>query len=82
MVDASHIEVHSYESGTQGVNFDRGLECRNLLANPGYDLDRNVTQAETPQMAVVIPPKKNRTQLRTYDRELYRLRHRLENPFL
>lgn len=61
---------------------DRGLECRNLLANPGYDLDRNVTQVETPQMAVVIPPKKNRTQLRTYDRELYRLRHRLENPFL
>ena len=33
-------------------------------------------------MNAVIPPKKNRTVQRSYDAELYKLRHRIENAFL
>jgi transposase len=33
-------------------------------------------------MEVVIPPKKNRKNLREYDKYLYRLRHLVENAFL
>jgi len=33
-------------------------------------------------MNAVIPPKKNRTIQRPYDRDLYKLRHLVENAFL
>ena len=33
-------------------------------------------------MAAVIPPKKNRKEPREYDKELYKLRHLVENAFL
>ncbi len=33
-------------------------------------------------MTVVIPPRKNRKEMREYDEELYKLRHLVENAFL
>jgi transposase len=33
-------------------------------------------------MTPVIPPRKNRKELRAYDRHLYRMRHLVENAFL
>jgi len=33
-------------------------------------------------MEVVIPPKKNRKEQREYDKELYKIRHLVENAFL
>jgi len=33
-------------------------------------------------MEIVIPPKKNRKVLRFYDKDLYKLRHLVENAFL
>jgi len=33
-------------------------------------------------MIVVIPSKKNRKKQRTYDKDLYKLRHLVENAFL
>jgi transposase len=33
-------------------------------------------------MNAVIPPKKNRTTQRSYDEDLYKLRHLVENTFL
>ncbi|OAI13029.1 transposase [Methylomonas koyamae] len=59
-----------------------GLDAQHLLADKGYDSDAIVAQAETGNMAVVIPPRRNRKQPREYDRELYRLRHLVENAFL
>ncbi|WP_327036672.1 IS5 family transposase [Methylomonas sp. MK1] len=59
-----------------------GLDAQHLLADKGYDSDAIVAQAEAGNMAVVIPPRRNRKQLREYDRELYRLRHLVENAFL
>jgi transposase len=59
-----------------------GLNAQHLLADKGYDSDTLVTEAEAHQMNVVIPPRRNRKQPREYDRDLYRLRHWVENAFL
>lgn len=55
---------------TQTSTLIDGLDARHLLADKGYDTDAIVAKAEAGQMAVVIPPKKNRTQPRTYDKAL------------
>jgi len=52
-----------------------------LLADKGYDTDDIVIAAETAEMQVVIPPKKNRKKQRKYDKHLYKLRHLVENAF-
>ena len=59
-----------------------GLTAEYLLADKGYDTNEIVMQAFELGMKPVIPPKKNRTCQRTYDKELYRLRHLVENAFL
>ena len=53
-----------------------------LLADRGYDSNAIVEQAEKQKMEVVIPSKKNRKIQRPYDKELYKLRHLVENSFL
>ncbi len=37
---------------------------------------------DEPDYEAVIPPKKNRTAQRFYDKKLYKLRHLVENAFL
>ena len=59
-----------------------GLDAQHLLADKGYDTDAIVAKAQSQHMEVVIPPKKNRVEQRTYDKALYRLRHLVENAFL
>jgi len=59
-----------------------GIEAGYLLADRGYDTDDIVTLAETSEMNVVIPPKKNRKHQRNYDKPLYKHRHLVENAFL
>jgi transposase len=59
-----------------------GVDAQHLLADKGYDSDAIVAQAEANQMRVVIPPRRNRKEPRDYDRDLYRLRHWVENAFL
>jgi len=59
-----------------------GLDAQYLLADKGYDSDALVAQAEARGMTAAIPPRRNRTQPREYDRDLYRLRHLVENAFL
>ncbi|WP_292849542.1 transposase [Nostoc sp. NMS8] len=53
-----------------------------VLADKGYDANERVierlqAQGKTP----VIPPKRNRTRPRDYDRDLYKARHLIENFF-
>lgn len=59
-----------------------GRDAQYLLADKGYDSDAIVAKAEAGNMTVVIPPRRKRQQPRDYDRELYRLRHLVENAFL
>ena len=59
-----------------------GFAATHLLADKGYDSQKIVEKALSQGMEVVIPPRKNRLQQREYDKELYKLRHLVENAFL
>ena len=58
------------------------LTAEHLLADKGYDSIAIVAQAENQGMQAVIPPRKNRNNDREYDKDLYKLRHLVENAFL
>ena len=53
-----------------------------LLADRGYDSNEIIDKAFLQNMKIVIPPRKNRKVQREYDKELYKLRHLIENAFL
>ncbi len=67
---------------TQASRLIEGLSAEHLLADKGYDTDALLEQAKSQGMNPVIPPKKNRTVQRPYDKDLYKLRHLIENAFL
>ena len=67
---------------TQASALIEGLMAEYLLADKGYDTNDIISQAIAQGMKPVIPAKKNRTAVREYDKELYRLRHLVENAFL
>jgi transposase len=67
---------------TQAERLIEGIEADNLLADRGYDVNAVLEMAEEAGMAVVIQQKKNRKIQRGYDKDLYRLRHLVENAFL
>ncbi len=53
-----------------------------LIADRGYDSQAVLDLAAQQGMEPVIPPKKNRKELRDYDEYLYKMRHLVENAFL
>ena len=58
------------------------MDAGHLLADKGYDSDVIVEQARSQGMQPQIPPRKNRKEQRQYDKDLYKLRHLVENAFL
>ena len=67
---------------TQAAPLIAGMNANYLLADKGYDSDAIVEQARQQGMTAVIPPRKNRTVQRSYDKDIYKLRHLVENAFL
>ena len=67
---------------TVATQLIEGFQAEYLLADRGYDTDAIILKAAEANMTPVIPPKKNRKQLRDYDEYLYKLRHLVENAFL
>lgn len=59
-----------------------GLSAKALLADRGYDSNELIDKVVESGCQPVIPPRKNRKEQRDYDRELYRVRHLVENAFL
>lgn len=58
------------------------LTADTLLADKGYDADeRVIEQLEQQGKTPVIPPKRNRSVKREYDKDLYKARHLIENFF-
>jgi len=51
------------------------------LADKGYDTNEIVAYLIEKDVEVVIPPKKNRVDQREYDKDIYKLRHLVENAF-
>ena len=52
------------------------------MADRAYDTNAIVDFAKDAGMDIVIPPKKNRIEQREYDKDIYKLRHLVENAFL
>ena len=67
---------------TQASRLIEGLHADQLIADKGYDSDAILDQAKAQGMEAVIPPKKNRSVQRSYDEDLYKTRHLIENAFL
>jgi transposase len=67
---------------TQASKLIEGIDADHLIGDKAYDTDAILEQAAAQGMGVVIPPKKNRKERRTYDEDLYTLRHLIENAFL
>jgi transposase len=65
-----------------GEDLIQGIDAKALLADRGYDVNKIIEKAQSMGMEVVIPPKKNRIEQRDYDKDLYKIRHLVENTFL
>ena len=58
------------------------LQAPILLGDKGYDADeRVITKLAAQGKTAVIPPRRNRKQLRAYDTHFYKARHLIENFF-
>jgi transposase len=66
---------------TQAGGLAEGTGAESLIADRGYDTDAIVAMAREAGMELVIPPRSNRREKRSYDECLYRLRHLVENAF-
>ena len=58
------------------------LTLTTCLPIKAYDTQAILDAAKRLGMEAVIPPKKNRKEQRWFDREIYKLRHLIENAFL
>jgi transposase len=66
----------------QGEYLIQGITADYVLGDKGYDSDKFIETAEQSGMIAVIPPRGNRKKPRFYDKDLYKLRHLVENAFL
>lgn len=63
---------------SQGEALLEGRDPRAVIADKGYDSGRLVRRIEEEGAEAVIPPKKNRKELRDYDKHLYKERDKVE----
>ncbi len=52
-----------------------------MIADRAFDADQLLKELEERGSEAVIPPRKNRRQIRDYDRDMYRWRYQIENVF-
>jgi transposase len=58
-----------------------GLSVKVLIADRGYDVNQVIDTACARGIKVVIPSKRSRKVVKTYDTELYKKRHLIEHVF-
>ena len=66
---------------TQAESLLKGLRAEHVLADKAYDSDALIKKIESSQARAVIPPRSNRKQQRSYDKELYKERNKVERFF-
>lgn len=66
---------------TQAEMLLSGLDAEAVIADKGYDADGLIAQIESSGAEAVIPPRRNRTLQRDYDRNLYADRNKVERLF-
>ena len=58
-----------------------GFTVGHVVADKGYDSDDFVAMIENSGAIAVIPPRKNRTNMRLYDKHIYKARNLVERFF-
>jgi transposase len=88
MVDALGNPVGFHQTGGEAhdlVGADQllpNMQADTLIADKAFDADKRVIEPlAAAGKATVIPPKANRRSPRSFDRELYKERHLIENFF-
>ena len=66
---------------TQGPVLIAGYSCEYVIADAAYDSDAFRAEIVAQGAEAVIRPRKNRTQERPYDEEVYKLRNVIERFF-
>lgn len=59
-----------------------GFDAEYVLGDKAYDTREILDYAAEHGIKVVIPPKKNRVEPRSYDKHIYKHRHGVENAFM
>ena len=59
----------------------RDLGCGALIGGKAFDANWLIGEIEKSGAMAVIPPRRNRTETRHHDREMYKWRHQIENLF-
>ena len=67
---------------SQAKTLIEGLPAEYLMADKAYDTNALLNWCDGNNVVAVIPPKANRKHKREYDKDLYKLRHLVENAFL
>jgi hypothetical protein len=78
--DACNSEMDNVKKNLEPVPSSFPPRCG--LCSPPRFSDAIIEQAMKQGMKPVIPPRKNRTRQRPYDKYLYKLRHLVKNAFL
>ena len=66
---------------TQAELLLEAIEAEAVIADKGYDADWLIEQIKATGAEAVIPPRRNRTEQREYDRNLYADRNKIERLF-
>lgn len=66
---------------TQAEALIEGWAAQAVIGDKGYDAVALVARIEASGAQAVIPPRKNRTQQRSYDHDLYKDRNLIERFF-
>ena len=75
------ITEGSRNDSTQASELTSGIDAENLLADKAYDTNDIVESAIQTATIPIIPSKRNRKIQRDIDKDLYKLRHIIENTF-
>ena len=67
---------------TQAKPLIANIPAQYLMADKAYDTNDLLGFCNDNSIQTVIPPKRNRTEQRDYDKDLYKFRHLVENAFL
>jgi len=87
-VDAHGLPVKMIITGgttadcSQARDLIEGVSAECLMADKAYDTNALLEWCDENDCQPVIPPKSNRKEQRSYDKDLYKLRHLVENAFL
>jgi transposase len=66
---------------TQAIGLLEFLSGEYVLADKGYDSQEIVDFIKNHGMIPVIPPRSSRKDQRQYDKDIYKIRHKIENTF-